>query len=142
MALDALDLDPEEIDPEESTPRTSPSDMKLFAPNGDTHECFGSIGFIPSLSRAPCMDLLLVGANGLPLRKLNRRVVIIDRTDGAILYDPRLSHLLGFPVLDREDTTWLRENPAWPNVLELHDQPVLPLEKRDGLYLDYEREEP
>ena len=142
MSIDTLEPDPEEPDSGEPTPKTSPTEMKLFAPNGDTHECYGSIGFIPSLSRAPCMDLLLVGANGQVLRKLNRRVVIIDIKDQAILYDPRLSHLLGFPVLDREDAEWLQANPMWPKLLELHDNPVLPPEKRDGLYLDYEKEEP
>jgi len=140
MALDTSDFDGLEK-PEPASEKSSLSTLKLYAPNGDVRECIGSIGFIPSLNRNPCMDLLLVGENGNVLRRLNRHVVVVDQKDGSVLYDPRLSHLLGFPVLDQEDMTWLRKNPDWPKILELHDNPVLPLEDRDGLYADYEGEE-
>lgn len=141
LNLDDLGFPSDESQPEQKPGPDVPVEIRIFAPNGDQHECLGSIGFRPSLRRPHFMDLLLVGANGLPLRMLNRQVVVVDKNDGTVLYDPTLSHLLGFPILDRHDVAWMKENPHWPKVLELHDNPVLPPEKQDGLFLGYEGEE-
>jgi hypothetical protein len=106
-------------------PPIPPVSLKVYAPNGDTREVRGWIGIRVNSRNTKKLELVLV----LPdesTEVLNKKVVIVDTATDNVLYTPRLAptEMNGGEFMPRGIVRWLQENPQWPAILELEDQPV------------------
>ena len=102
-----------------------PARLKIFAPNGEVEEFVGWIA-IKQQGTSSVLDLCLLREDG-QIEKLNKKVVVYNTEAGEILYSPRQAPTnLGGRIsfLTKAEKKWLRENPSWPAVLELEDEPV------------------
>jgi hypothetical protein len=105
--------------------RIPPAKLKLFAPNGDTREVFGFVGVRTSPKSSQLMELFLQEDDG-KVTVLSKKVVVVNQETGIVAYNPRqapncMGPIVFFGYSERE---WLKQNPHWPGILELYDNPT------------------
>jgi hypothetical protein len=110
-----------------------PARMKVFAPNGETKETICWLGIRHHARYPELTELFLLFGNG-DTEVLNKKVVVQNLETGKVVYDPRLAskHFEDKTFLTGSEVNWLRRNPAWPNLLELDDNPVDPVDPVDN----------
>lgn len=105
-----------------------PARLKVFAPNGDTRVFLGWIGIRECPQSLQLAELfLLEDKDGADMEVMNKKVVVQNLETGEVIYDPRRApHVLpgGRHLITGSETHWLKNNPHWPAILELYDQPV------------------
>lgn len=103
----------------------SPQKLKVYAPNGDTKEARAYLCIREHPKYNQLTELFLQHENG-KCEVLSKKVVILNVETGQVCYNPRTCPLhFGQRVfLTGTEKFWLKENPHWPAVLELWDNPV------------------
>lgn len=106
-------------------PREAPQKLKVYAPNGDTKETRAYLCIREHPDYNQLTELFLQHENG-SCEVLNKKVVILNVETGQVCYNPRtcppsFGHRA---FLTGTEKFWLDENPHWPAVLELWDNPV------------------
>jgi len=99
--------------------------LRVFAPNGETTTVKGCAGVLSREGSAAIEVFIKTGGRDPRILRINRKAVIQDLKTGEVLYNPRV--LLGSYIvrgLTKADVRWLRDNPHWPALLELDDDPV------------------
>lgn len=106
-------------------PKPSPPlPFRLYAPNGDTMEAKGWLG-LKNESDKKEIELVLVKPDN-SFVVLNKKVIVVNKITEAVVYNPRLAMttINGREFIPRRVLRWLQENPQWPAILELEDNPV------------------
>lgn len=113
-----------------------PYKIKIFAPNGETRELVGWLGIRTSPSVPIKMELFLLHEEGSTgrIEVINKKVVVVNKELGETIYDPRqvLRRIFNQDFLSKKEVNWLRDNPQWPDILELKANPVDNREGNDG----------
>lgn len=117
--------------------RSLPAKMKVFAPDGETTEYVGWVGIYQDNKEDPKLAELFFLSEEGSIKILNKKVIVQNLETGKVIYHPRymLETISGKPFLTPREVLWLRNNPEWPDVLELVDNPVDNGEDNDGLYV-------
>ena len=114
-------------------PNPPPTKLKVYAPNGDTKELKGHVG-IRAIAGPQAGELYVLHENG-SIEVLSKKVVVQNLETGEICYNPRIPLRVGDRwFLTSVEVDWLRENPHWPAVLELWDNPVENGEGSEGIH--------
>ena len=102
-----------------------PAKLKVFAPNGDTKEIVAFLGIRGHTQYNQLTELFLQHEDGT-CEVLSKKVVVQNLETGEVCYNPRVCPKnLGERVfITGDETMWLQENPHWPAILELWDNPV------------------
>ncbi len=102
-----------------------PAKFKVYAPNGDTKEIAGYIGLRDHPDYDQLTELFLQFADGT-CEVLSKKVVVKNLETGRVCYDPRHAPptFNNKVFLSGSEKFWLKNNPSWPGVLELTDNPV------------------
>lgn len=121
--------------PQEMPADNPPAEMKVFAPNGETNRAVCWLGIRRSTEGPKTIQLFLLHED-MSIKVLNKKVIVQNLETGNIVYNPRcMPEFFGEQrFLTPREVFWLRDNPHWPNVLELYDNPVDNGEGNDGLY--------
>ncbi|KKN68049.1 hypothetical protein LCGC14_0455030 [marine sediment metagenome] len=119
-------FDSQQVDP--------PVKLKVYAPNGDTKEVVGYVRIRGLECNLHVSELLLLHDNGT-VEMLNKKVVIQNLETGQVYYSPRTApcYVGDWAFITDSERRWLNENPHWPAVLELKDNPVDNGEERIGI---------
>lgn len=103
-----------------------PAKLKVYAPNGDTKEIVAYLSIRSHQQHNLPTELFLLYADGTT-EVLSKKVVVKNLETGDICYDPRA--VPDYPgnraFITGSEKLWLDENPHWPKVLELQDNPVV-----------------
>ncbi len=99
-------------------PLVPPAKLKVYAPNGDTKEIIGFLSLRVHQAYPGIIELFLCSENGTS-EILNKKVVVKNMETGMVCYDPRTCI-----TVSKSEKRWLAENPHWPAILELWDNPV------------------
>lgn len=102
-----------------------PAKLKVYAPNGDTMEIVAYLGIRKHEKDHTPAELFLIHEDGT-LEVLNKRVVVKNLETGTICYTPRNapSHFGDRVFITELESVWLHNNPSWPAILELENNPV------------------
>ena len=107
--------------------------FKVYAPNGETREYRGCLGIrVPNAGKIA--ELFFQHADGR-VEVLNKKVVVENLETNEVCYDPRrCPRYVGDKIVITSSLRkWLAENPHWPAVLELEDNPVGNGEETDNI---------
>jgi hypothetical protein len=116
-------------------PLLPPAKMKVFAPNGDMKEAVCWMVIRGHRIHQQVVELLLLHEDGTT-EVLNKRVVVQNLETGEVVYNPRIMPACfgSRTFMTDAEVRWLRQNPHWPGILELYDNPVANGEETNGLH--------
>lgn len=111
------------LNPDTTPP--APAKLKVFAPNGDTTTCIAYLGIRKHQQSDQIAELVLQTESGFT-HVLSKKVVVQNLETGVVCYNPRtINPRFGNIVfITYDEKKWLKENPHWPAILELQDNPV------------------